>query len=144
MVRTLGVGALVGLGLAIASDVPGLGAIVTFPGLNLLIWIGAWAYLADRFVNAARATLDLSENPALPALGYGALIGALSGVLGQIVQIVLQTASVGSLVSAQGAWLSALGWVVALFLYPAFGAFWGGLFGMVWGGRVRHAPLAAQ
>ncbi|MBV9546750.1 MAG: hypothetical protein JOY61_20475, partial [Chloroflexi bacterium] len=80
LLRTVLLGAIVAVALAVASDVPVLGTIINFPGLNWLIWIGAWAWLTDRFVRQARQRLMLSENPALVAMGCGALVGAISGV----------------------------------------------------------------
>ena len=154
LLHTLLLGAIGGAVLAIASNLPVIGSIINFPGLNWLIWIGMWAWLADRFVREARPRLALSDNPSLPAMGCAALIGATSGVLGQVVQIILQamfmssatshalqTGSIASVASAEGAWFSAFGSLIALFLYPAFGVFWGGLFGLIWGSRVRQAPL---
>jgi hypothetical protein len=154
LLRTLLIGALLAISLAVASDLPVIGTLINFPGLNWLIWIGLWAWLADRFVREARPRLALSDNPALPSMGCAALIGATSGVLGQVVQFIiqamfvsstasnaLQTGSMASVASAQGAWFSAFGSLVALFLYPAFGVFWGGIFGLIWGSRVRQVPM---
>ncbi|MBV9171393.1 MAG: hypothetical protein JOZ81_15050 [Chloroflexi bacterium] len=156
LLRTVLLGAIVAVALAVASDVPVLGTIINFPGLNWLIWIGAWAWLTDRFVRQARQRLMLSENPALVAMGCGALVGAISGVLGQVVQLILQamfvsaaashamqTGSLASAASAEGAWFSAFGSLIALFLYPAFGAFWGGVFGLIWGGRVKQVSIVS-
>ena len=151
LLRGLGVGAAVAAALVILSDVPILGSFMNFPGINWLLWIGAWAWLADLFVREARPALSLSENPSLPAMGGGALVGATSGLVGQLLQLVIQgfilttaashaaqTGSVAASAAAAGAWFSSFGSIIAIFLYPAFGAFWGGLFGLVWGGRVRQ------
>jgi hypothetical protein len=154
LVRTLFVAAIAAVALAVVSDLPVIGSLINFPGLNWLIWIGMWAWLADRFVKLARPRLALSDNPALPAMGCAALLGLASGVLGQLVQLAVQsmfmysaaanalnTGSAGSFVSEAGAGMSAIGSLVALFLYPAFGVFWGGAFGLLWGSRVRQLPL---
>ena len=154
LLRTLRAGLVAALGLAIVGDVPVLGAIVNFPGLNWLLWIGLWAWLADRFVRQARAGLARRDNPSMLAMGAGALVGAASGFAGQLIQIVLQllfvavfahhaaqTGSVVALAAGSGAAFSLLGAFVALFEYPAFGGFWGGLFGLIWGMRLPR-PLA--
>jgi hypothetical protein len=156
LLRTLCVGAIAAIVLAAASNLPIIGALINFPGLNWLIWIGVWAWLADRFVREARPRLAQSDNPSLPSMGCAALIGAVTGVLGQVVQFilqamfvssaassVLQTGSLASAFSAEGAWFSAFGSLIALFLYPAFGVFWGGLFGLIWGSRVRQLPTVS-
>src|SRR5438128_9671748 len=141
LVRTLRVGLIAALALVIASDLPVLGSIINLPGLNWLIWIGVWAWLADQFVRDARPRLALSDNPSITAMGAGAVVGLVSGLAGQLIQILIQSvllamfenraAQSGSSSAAQGtgAAFSLLGSIVAAYVYPAFGAFWGGLFG---------------
>ncbi len=85
-------------------------------------------------------------------MGAGALVGLVSGLAGQLIQIIIQgvfvavfasrAAQTGSMIPVAqetGAAFSMLGSMIALFLYPTFGAFWGGLFGLIWGMQVRHA-----
>jgi hypothetical protein len=156
LIRTLGVSILAALAVIIASDLPLIGAIINFPGLNWVIWIGLWAWLADRFVKEARPALARSDSPSIPARGAGALLGVTSGLGGQLIQVVIQivfmsaaashaqqTGSVAASTAAAGSALSAFGSLVAIFVYPAFGAFWGGLFGLIWGMRVRQ-PAAGS
>ena len=152
IVRTLGVSALAALALIIMSDLPIIGSIINFPGLNWVIWIGVWAWLADRFVREARPALSLSENPSIPAMAVGALLGVTSGLVGQLIQLAIQsvifstaanhaaqTGSIAATTAAAGSMFSSVGSLIAIFVYPAFGAFWGGLFGLIWGMRVRQA-----
>lgn len=157
LLRTLRAGLVAAIGLAVVSDIPVLGAIVNFPGLNWMIWIGLWAWLADRFVRQARAGLTRRDNPSMLAMGAGALVGAVSGFAGQLSQIVLQllfvavfahraeqTGSVVALAAGTGAAFSLLGSFIALFAYPAFGGFWGGLFGLIWGMRLPRPAADAR
>jgi hypothetical protein len=151
LVRTLVVGLVASAVLVILSDLPFIGSIINFPGLNWVIWIGVWAWLADQFVKSAKPALAASDNPSMPAMGAGALIGLTSGFAGQLLQLAIQlvilsvaseaarTGSSAASTAAMGSAFSAFGSMIALFLYPAFGAFWGGLFGLLWGMRVRRA-----
>src|SRR5438270_3154687 len=91
LVRTLRLGLIAALVLVIASDLPVLGSIINLPGLNWLIWIGVWAWLADRFVKEARPKLALSDNPSIRAMGAGAVVGMVSGFAGQLIQILIQS-----------------------------------------------------
>jgi hypothetical protein len=156
LLRTLFVSVLAALALIIASDLPVIGSVINFPGLNWVIWIGLWAWLADRFVKEARPALARSDNPSIPAMSAGALLGVTSGVAGQLMQLVFQlvlimvaadyaqlTGPAAPSVATAGSAFSAFGSMIALFVYPAFGAFWGGLFGLIWGARVRQ-PVAAS
>ena len=131
ILKCLGLSVLAGLVLIIASDLPYIGTFINLPGLNWVIWIGVWAWLADRFVKEARTTLSASENPAIPGMAVGALLGVTSGLVGQLFQLItqeiimstaanhaVQTGSVVASSAAVGSALSAFGSLIAIFVYP--------------------------
>src|SRR5690606_33821821 len=62
------------------------------PFVGLFAWVltlGVWIWLPSRFVQKARDDLATNPNPRIPAMGYGALIGAVTGFVGALFALIL-------------------------------------------------------
>lgn len=106
-----------------------------------LVSIGVWVYLTNKLVTSGSTHLAQSDNPSLPAMGWAALVGFITGLVGAIASLVVQAtilanASRGTVTGA-GAAFGTLGAIAGLVYWPAMGALVCGIFGLIWGGRAK-------
>jgi hypothetical protein len=119
-------------------------------GLGIVLVLGFWVYLASLLVERGAPYLSGASNPSVAAMGWSALLGALTGLVSAVAWIginYLKVAFAGSVAgsnpvgSALGLFEGIFGMLiggVGLLVWPAAGALVCGLFGAIWGARLTR------
>jgi hypothetical protein len=152
--RTALVGGLVFLGITVFEQLPVLG------WLGGLVSVGAWIWLTNRMIRNGAEHLAKSDNPSVPAMAWGSLVGFITGLVGALSALIVQAgvftaasssattnaANTAANAAAAGAALGTVGASIGLFYWPVFGMIVMGLFGLIWGGRAKTivSALAAK
>jgi hypothetical protein len=153
--RVFAIGAGIFVAVTLLEQVPLVGF---FGGLAE---IGIWIYLAHLLVTRGHARLAQEVNPGFPAMLWSAAIGASTGLIGAAISfgigIVALNAAVRSSsdpignmlggnfnLAAGQLYVELLGFGLIFWLFV--GAFVCGLFGLIFGSRLRvsHVPQATQ
>jgi len=136
IVRVMLIGAASFAVLSLLEKIPYLG---WFDGL---VSIGLWAYLASHLVERDRAHLSLQANPSIRAMGFAALVGAVTALAGAVVSFLTDVtiaANAGGSAIAVVSGSNVVGSLLGLVYWPFVGAAVCGLFGLIWGSRLQPA-----
>ncbi len=140
ILRVMLIGAAIFAVLSLLENIPYLG---WFGGL---VSLGLWVYLASQLVQADRPHLSQQANPSIQAMGYSALVGAVTALVGAIVALLVDAAmalSSNPAIALEGGF-NAFGALLGVFYWPFVGAAVCGLFGLIWGSQLRPRTEAAS
>ncbi len=126
-------------------------AVICFiPIISIFAWliaIGMYIWIADRIAKTGARDLIAGESPNIAAMGWGALTGAVMGIVGALVSLIINLLIVGGSshhpeAAATGIFslFGAVGNVIDLFIYPVVGIIIVGLFGLIFGNRLQKSP----
>lgn len=142
--------AAIGCGMLALQPIVGKVPVI---GWFLTIWPvtwGLWVYLASMVIREARPYLHSSDNPRIPTMGLSALIGGVSGLVGALCGVILNSilasaaASMGpdGALAAAGYGLSASFGLLALITRPFWGVLVCGTAGLFMGGAASSKQLS--